>query len=116
MYVCMYACMCVYPYTCVYKTQVLRKRRRTKHSKKKIEKEGEGENLAGSELEDLEEEQFEETNFNYDSYIRKFANFQVVAAYTWMIGKFKVNSQQVCVANMCVSPSLSTKECLAPTW
>ena len=58
-------------------------------------KEGDGEWLGGgSDMEDIEEEQYEETAFNFESYMKRFANFQVVAAYTWLVGKFKINTQQ----------------------
>jgi hypothetical protein len=74
--------------------QKLRKRKRTRHSKKKVEgKEGDGEWLGGDDMEEVEEETYEETEFNLNSYLRRFANFQVVGAYVWLIGRFKHNSQ-----------------------
>ena len=77
--------------------QKLRKRRRTKRSKKKVEgKEGEGEWLGGegSEMEDIEEDVFEDVAFNFDTYMKRFAKSEVVENYTWLISKYKQNTQK----------------------
>jgi hypothetical protein len=78
--------------------QRLRKRRRTKHNKKKVQgKEGDGEWLegGGSDVEEFEEEEFEETEFNFQQYMRRFASFQVVEQYVWLLSKVQPFNTQI---------------------
>jgi len=76
--------------------QTLRKKRRTRRSKKKVEgKEGDGEWLGGgSDMEDFEEETYEDTAFSLEKFQKMFAKSDVVAHYIWLLDRFKLNSQQ----------------------
>jgi len=92
--------------------QRLRKRRRTKHNKKKVQgKEGDGEWLegGGSDVEEFEEEEFEETEFNFQQYMRRFASCQVVEQYVWLLSKVQPSNTQIYALTPCESNDLRIK-------